>query len=262
MVKMDLIIFLVIIFGLMWGSFLSVVIWRVDDLRSIIVGRSKCPHCEQKIKWYDLVPLISYGILRGRCRQCGAKISSLYPTIELISAVVAFLVYQKFGLSWEALIVWLIISTMVVTLGYDAIHMLVVDQVVWIGIVLVVVYQLVAKTPDTSWLAMGSTLGYGLLIGLGLPLLLVLMGRGKWMGEGDVMLGAMIGLFVGYPNIIVAYVIAFITGALFGISLLIAARKNLKDAVAFGPFLVLGSIVAFFYGRQLIDWYLGIGLVR
>lgn len=251
-------IILITFFGLAWGSFLSVVIWRVDDARSIIFGRSKCTHCKQTLKWYDLVPLISYGLLCGRCRKCGEKISLLYPLIEIITGTIVLLLYFYVGLGWVAVVAWLIFSVLIVTLGYDAIHMLIIDQVVWLGVALVIVFHLISKSTDVSWLSVLPDFGIGLAIGLGVPLALMLMGRGRWMGEGDVMVGALIGLFLGYPNIIVAYVLAFILGSLYGVGLIIFSQKKLKDAVAFGPFLVIGTIAAFFFGAKLIGWYLGI----
>src|SRR3972149_6209593 len=116
---MNVVELLVVIFGLAWGSFLNVVIWRIDDVRSIFWGRSRCVSCKAKISWYDLVPIISYGILRGRCRKCGKKLSLLYPLIEFIVAVLAYIVYHRFGLSWDVVLLWLVFSVLIITLGYD-----------------------------------------------------------------------------------------------------------------------------------------------
>jgi leader peptidase (prepilin peptidase)/N-methyltransferase len=251
----------IILFGLAWGSFLNVVIWRIDDLKSILWSRSRCVHCKTTIKWYDLVPVISYGILRGRCRKCREKLSILYPIIETATAILAYLVYCRFGLSWDVILLWMVFSVLIVTLGYDIIHMLIVDQVVWVGVIFAVAWQLMHLGLG-DWHKLLVTLGLGAGIGVVIPLILVLLGRGKWMGEGDVMVGLLVGLLVGYPLVLVAFVLAFFIGSIYGLGLILLSRKSLKDAVPFGPFIVLGSLVALFYGQNIIDWYLTISLLK
>jgi len=250
---------LVVVLGLMWGSFLSVVIWRLDDWRSISTGRSKCVHCDKPLPWYDLIPLVSYGLLRGRCRQCRQRISALYPVLEIVSAALFVLLYSRFGVSWEAGLLLLVFSTMIVTFGYDAVHLLIVDQVVWVGLVLAAGWQLQRIAATGDWRGAGLLVVWGLLLGAGIPLVLVLLGRGQWMGEGDVMLGLLAGVLLGYPNVLVAYFAAFLVGSIYGIGLIILARKKVRDAVPFAPFLVVGSMLAFFYGTEIVNWYTGIG---
>lgn len=243
------------VLGLCWGSFLTVVIWRIDDLKSIFQTRSRCTNCEAEISWYDLVPLISYGILRGRCRHCKQKISGVYPLIETLTAVIFVLLFLNYGISWMALLLVFVFSSLVVNLGYDAVHMLIVDQFVWIGVILTALYQILNITDWTDWKTIGINIGLGILIGVAIPAILVFIGRGKWMGEGDISLGLLAGLLVGYPNILVAYILAFIIGSLYGITVIILKRNNIKDAVPFGPFLVLGTTAAFFAGDTIINWY-------
>lgn len=256
---MDIQTILITIFGILWGSFLTVVVWRVDDLKSIFVSRSRCTDCEEEIGWYDLVPILSYGILRGKCRKCGKKISTLYPLMEVLTGLVFYLTYTNFGMSIESLLLVLIFSILIVTLGYDAIHMMIVDQFVWLGVALVVIYQFIAVNDWLLWRHVLALVGWGGLIGVSFPALLVLMSRGKWMGEGDISLGLLAGLFVGFPKIILAYILAFIAGSIYGLALMAIRRKKMSDPVPFGPFLVLGSIVAFYAGSRIIEWYLNIG---
>lgn len=249
----------IFIFGLLWGSFLTVVIWRIDDLKTIFTDRSRCVNCKSEIAWYDLIPIISYGILRGRCRKCKHKISSIYPLIEFLTAATFVLVFLYAGVSWQSLFLIVIFSTLIVTLGYDAIHMLIVDQVVWLGLVIVVLYRLCFFGDWNNWINLLSNVGWGALIGIAVPLIVVFIGRGKWMGEGDVSLGLMIGILVGFPNILVAYIFAFILGSIYGLLLMAFNRKDIKDPIPFGPFLIIGSLIAFFAGAFLINWYIQIG---
>lgn len=246
----------VFIFGLLWGSFLTVVVWRIDDLKSIFIDRSRCVDCKSEIMWYDLIPLISYGILRGRCRKCKHKISSIYPIIELLTAITFILIYIYAGISLQSVLLALIFSLLIVTLGYDSIHMLIVDQIIWLGIILAIVYQLLNYGDWNNWIYLLQTVGWGALIGIAVPLLVVFIGRGKWMGEGDVSLGLMIGIIVGFPNILVSYIVAFVSGSIYGLLLVAIKRKSIKDPVPFGPFLIIGSLVAFFAGNYLINWYM------
>lgn len=251
---------LAIIFGLCWGSFLTVVIWRIDDLKSIFTTRSRCTNCNREIRWFDLIPIISYGILRGRCRHCKEKIPSLYPAIELLAGAVVLLTYINYGLSWQGLIIFILFSTLIITLGYDALHMMIVDAVIWFGVALAIFWQIM-QILGGDWKSIVFSLVIGIAVGLGIPLVMVLTSHSRWMGEGDIVLGLLAGMLVGFPKILVAYIIAFAVGAIYGISLIILRRGRMKDAVPFGPFLVVGTIIAFFIGQAIVDWYLRINLL-
>lgn len=247
---------LIIIAGLVWGSFLGAIVWRADDIKTIFKSRSKCDHCDTELNWFDLIPLISFGILRGKCRKCHKNISFLYPLIEIITAIVFVLIYLKWGVSYEALLSALILSTAIITLGYDAIHMQIIDSVVWLGILLTIVLDILVSAGQ-YWEAL-RTFGYGALIGIGLPIILVVPSKAKWMGEGDILLGLLVGLFVGFPNVLVALIMALFLGSFYGIAQILLKRKTIKDPVAFGPFMVLGAMVAYFAGNNIIDWYIGL----
>lgn len=242
--------------GLIWGSFIGAVIWRLDDIKTIFLSRSRCDHCNAELSWYDLVPLVSFGILRGKCRKCRKNISALYPFVELLTAASFCLIYWRWGFSYEALLLVVIFSTMIITLGYDAIHMQIVDQVVWAGIVLTLVLDWLVS--DGQYIAALKTYGYGALIGLGLPLVLVVPSKAKWMGEGDILLGLLIGLLIGFPNILVALVIALFTGSIIGLVQVMTKRKTIKDPVAFGPFMIIGAMIAYFAGSNIISWYINL----
>lgn len=248
---------LAIAFGLCWGSFLTVVIWRIDDVKSIITDKSRCTQCNKELKWYDLFPIVSYGILKGKCRYCQKNIPLLYPIVELLMGSLTLFLFIRFGFSWDFLILFFVFSLLIVTLGYDILHMMVVDIIIWLGIALALAWQIMSKG-DASWIKLIATVGYGVLIGFALPLILVIISRGKWMGEGDISLGIMAGILLGYPNILIAYIIAFISGAIVGLLLITFRGRKMNDAIPFGPFLVLGSVVAFFAGNAIVTWYLNI----
>ena len=259
MIYFDILVF---IFGLVWGSFLNVVVWRFDDFKTIAKGRSKCPYCGYTLEWYDLIPLISYGILRGKCRKCEHKLSAMYPVIELITGVAIFLIYLNFGFVWQSLLLLIVVSVLMVTFGYDAIHMQISGLLMWIGIITVLIWRLATLSHLSAWAGLIPVVGWGAAIGIALPLVLVVISRGQWMGDGDILLGALIGVLAGYPNIFVAYFIAFVSGSIYGLTLVMLKGKSLKEAVPFGPFLVLGALTALFYGGPIINWYMNLSFLN
>ena len=246
------------IFGLIYGSFLNVVILRFDDWVSIINSRSRCPECRTNLAWYDLIPVISYATLMGKCRYCQKPISWQYPAVELLSAILVAGSYcLVFGsglplvreiVAFSLLI--LAIGAIIVILCHDLYEMLIPDAAS---------YFLLAASFLFGWVWSGNILMtlLGGLIGLAPIALLVYPSRGKWMGEGDVKLALALGLLVGYPNAIVFLVSAFMMGGIIGLLIVLAGRAGLKSAVPFAPFLIAGALLALFYGSSLLHWYLG-----
>jgi len=250
---------LVAALGLCWGSFLTVVTWRIDDLKTIFINRSSCTSCNAEIRWYDLIPLVSYGILRGKCRDCHGRISGIYPLVEVLTALVFLAIYIKFGFIWLTILLVAIFSVLIVIFAYDALHFLVIDQAVWLGVGLVVLYQLIVIDWE-HWQPTAVSLGWGLLVGFLIPLGLVAISRGKWMGEGDIGLGCLVGLLVGYPSVFLAYFIAFALGSAYGLVAMALKKKSMRDPIPFSPFLVLGAMIAFFVGHAIINWYVHLSL--
>jgi leader peptidase (prepilin peptidase)/N-methyltransferase len=253
-----IIIVLVAFFGLSVGSFLNVVVLRFDDIESIIKTRSRCPHCKKNLPWYDLVPFFSYIILAGRCRVCKKTISIQYPIVEAVTALIFVLIYWQYGLSIEGTLLATISSLLIVVATYDWLHLEIPDILIYSAAIFasgLIVYSLwqIQSLPDlNSWL----TYIYGLLIGVGFFGFLVVVSKQKWMGVGDVLLAGLMGLILGYPNIIVALFLAFLLGSLFSLVLMATKKKTLKDAVPFGPFLVLATFIALFWGNNLLNIYL------
>jgi len=252
----------VFLFGLCIGSFLNVLIYRLPRSISPIKGRSFCPKCKKKIFWYNNIPLLSFILLRGKCRFCHSPISWQYPLVELLTGVLFVMVvlflspmqdYWMTGLldDWiiDLLIYWFLISTFIVIFFTDLRHQIVPDEVVYPAILiaflfLITNYQLLI----TNYLL--SAFGAGLFF-----LILHLITRRKGMGLGDVKLAILMGLVLGFPKIIVALYLAFLTGALIGVILILARKKKFGEHIPFGPFLSGATIVALFWGEEIMKWF-------
>lgn len=251
---------LVFLLGLSVGSFLNVFIYRMDQLDSIITERSRCPRCKKTLSWWELIPVLSYLLLRGKCYNCRKPISMQYPLVELATALYFILLYWNFGLTWYTLFLAAVGSLLIVAATYDLINLLVPDEALLPAIVLAMLYPLTQAgyawtTGAPSQLPQLGSLVLGALIGAGSLGILVALGRGKWMGDGDIRVGAVMGLILGYPRVLPGLFIAFLAGALISLGLLLVRQKKMKDVVPFVPFLVFGTFVALFWGNQIISWY-------
>jgi len=261
---------LLFILGLLVGSFLSVVINRLDTKDTIWWGRSKCPKCKAKISARDLIPVLSFAILRGKCRKCQKKIGLFYPIIEIVCAFLFSLVYLRFSphLIGANLYLFLvlhlfIVGALLVIFAFDWANYIIPDKVLipmFILACVAIASNIIFKHLGVDFLIYQATIlniFSGLLIGGGFFLLLVLISSERWMGWGDVKLGALLGMILGYPLIIVSIFSSFILGSLYGLILIAMHKKTRKDIIPFGPFLILGAFVAIFLGKYIIKWYLG-----
>jgi leader peptidase (prepilin peptidase)/N-methyltransferase len=239
------------VMGLCVGSFLNVVIARVPEGRSVVSPRSSCPRCGAEIPWYDNVPLISYAMLRARCRHCGEPISIRYPIVELVTGLLFALAGWHFGLGADLLAAVSLLATLVAITAIDLDRQLIPDVLSLPGIAAGLLLSTVSGRP--GWL--DSLLGT--LLGGGIFFLNIVASRGG-MGGGDMKLGAMLGAFLGWKLVLVAILLAVLAGGAVAIMLLAMRRRGRKDAVPFGPFLALGGAVSLFWGRPLLDWYLGV----
>lgn len=245
------------IFGLIYGSFLNVVILRWDDWVSILNGRSSCPNCKTNLKWYDLIPIVSFASLAGRCRYCQKPISWQYPAVELASAVLITAGFMRFfptsgdlTMAIIAFVAYVIaIGAILSVLFHDLYEMLVPDLMAYI----LLAAAMVVGVYLYGW---QSALG-GLLVGVLPVALLVYPSKGTWMGEGDVKIAAALGVLVGYPNAIAFMALAFLIGGLYGVIALLASKVKMRTAVPFAPFMIIAALITFFYGTELISWYLG-----
>ena len=241
--------YIVLLFGLTAGSFLNCVVYRLENNQSFLTGRSFCPKCKHVLAWYDLMPVLSFLLLGGKCRHCQKKISFQYPLVEIAVALLFLAIfYYRLPVFSYFLSLFLIVIFI-----YDLKHYLILDKVIYPAIGLTLIYDLLRFDLFTNWNLLISAIGAS-----GFFLLIVLASRGKWMGVGDIKLAFLMGLILGWPNILVALFFAFLSGATIGVGLVLARRKSFKSEVPFGPFLVAGTIVAMFYGQALINWYLNL----
>jgi len=235
------------IFGTILGSFFNVVIWRTPRHESIVVGSSHCPSCNTPIKPYDLIPILSYIFLLGKCRACGTKISVRYPLIEALTGLLFTLVVARFGLTVTTLINLIFTSVLILITMIDIDTMEISD--LWIFTILGLA---VANLFVTPYPIMDHILG-GLIISI--PFLIIAW-LTQGLGGGDIKLMMAAGLLLAYPSTLVSFFIASITGGLYAAYLLIFKHSNRKMAIPFGPFLCLGLYISLLYGPELIYWYI------
>jgi len=257
------------IFGLIIGSFLNVVVYRLKVAESISVGRSKCPHCEKQINWYDNVPLLSFILLRGQCRHCRKKISFQYPLVEFFTGIVFALIGVKFFAftdftTWTTTGYYIIIAAfLMVIFVYDFLYMEIPEIVLWPSVAVAVFFNLYSDWMQTdfgnnilnSHMYSGALAAFSAFI---IFFLLVTVSREKWMGMGDALLVILLGLFLGWPNIWLAIFLAFTLGAIFGVALIILKKKKLQSRIPFAPFLILGTFISLFFYAPLVGWYFGL----
>ncbi len=242
---------LILILGWCIGSFLNVVIYRLPRGLSVVWGRSFCPKCKKKISWFDNVPLVSFILLKGHCRFCRSPISIRYPVVELLTGVLFVLASKPYlsNLSYlgiaEVGLTLVLFSSLIAIFFIDLEHQIIPDQILLPVIVLFVLRSLLTTN---YWL---------LATGLGAALFLFLIWaitKGKGMGLGDVKLAFLLGLFLGWPKIVFAFYVAFLTGAVAGIILVLSGKAKLKGKIAFGPFLISAALVSFLWGDKILNW--------
>jgi leader peptidase (prepilin peptidase)/N-methyltransferase len=245
------------IFGAVVGSFLNVCICRLPKEESVVFPPSHCPACDFKIPFYDNIPLVSYLLLRGRCRSCRTRISLQYPLVELINALLTLFLFIRFGLSCSFAVLFLFCAAMVVITFIDLEHQIIPDAISLPGIVLGFVFS--CFIPQVGWLnsLLGIIAGGGSLY-LVATIYQAFTGK-EGMGGGDIKLLAMMGAFFGWKAIPFIILKSSLGGSVIGIAIMLAQKKDGKLAIPFGPFLALGAMLYIFYGRQMIHWYLNMG---
>jgi leader peptidase (prepilin peptidase) / N-methyltransferase len=229
------------------GSFLNVVAARLPLRRSLSRPRSACMECGTQIAWYDNVPVLSWLLLRGRCRSCGHRIGWVYPAVELATGLLVAGCVWRFGVSWDALIAAFFCAVLVVISAIDLEHRIVPNRIVLPAAAIVLVAR-TAVHPSVEWLAAG--------LGASLFLLLAALAYPAGMGMGDVKLALLLGVAVG-RTVPVALMVGMISALVPSVVLLARhGSKARKMAIPFAPFLAFGGIVALFLGRALLDAYL------
>jgi len=245
------------LFGLAFGSFMNVVAYRVPLGRSVVNPPSACPACDSPIRPRDNLPVVSWVLLRGKCRDCGGKISARYPVVEALTGLLFVVTVLIIGVAWVLpAYLWFAAVTMVLILT-DLDHKRIPNRILYPGTVVGLVLLAGGALFDGG----AGDLGRGALGGVfyfsGL-FVLALIARGGF-GFGDVKLAFMLGLFLafqGWEHLLVGIFLAFFIGGVVAIALLLTRKKGRKDAVPFGPSLVLGAWIGIAYGLEIAEWYL------
>lgn len=243
---------LVVLFiSLTLGSFLNVVAIRLLKKESITFPPSHCPSCQHRLGFLDLFPLISYLLLKGRCRYCHKIISPLYPFGEMLTVVTFLLVFHRIGLSPELLPAILLSTVLILSVLTDIREKVILDIITLPSIVIFLIVRIfVGEETFFTYL-------FGGLIGFGLLLLLAIVSKGG-VGGGDIKLYAAVGVVLGPQLTILSLVFASFIGSIVGIILIVLKIKQKKEPIAFGPSIMVGTIAAYLYGKEIINWYYSI----
>lgn len=242
---------LVFVFGLVFGSFFNVVGLRVPMKESLIQPPSHCTTCQRQLTPKDLIPVLSYIVLRGKCRSCGQKISWIYPLIELLTGILFTFSYWQFGFSEEFIVALLLISLLVIVVVSDIAYMLMPDKVLLCFLPLLVIGRMLA--PLTPWWdsIVGAVFGFGILYSI------AVVSRGG-IGGGDIKLFFLLGLVLGTINTLLTLFIAAFIGMVVGIIVLQVRQQGRKTPIPFGPSIALAAVIVYFYGNVIVKWYVGL----
>src|SRR5262249_42880208 len=251
----------VFVIGAVVGSFLNVCIVRLPARESIAHPPSRCPACKAPIAFYDNIPLLSYLILRGRCRACAAPISPRYFIVEFLTGLFAVALFFRFGLA-PSLFIYAIFAAALVVISFIDLDIQIIPDVISLpGIVLGLLASFVPAARIDHLSLPPSPLDslLGVLVGGGVLYLVAwlyeLVTRTEGMGGGDIKLLAMMGAFLGWPGVPLALFFASLAGALIGIVLMVSTGKGMKLRIPFGPFLCLGALAYLFFGRWIVETY-------
>lgn len=243
-------------FGLAWGSFLNVVIYRLPLRMSLLKPPSSCPHCQRRIKFYDNIPLLSFLFLGGKCRTCKAKISLIYPLVEFLTPLSFLLLCSQFSLSLHFFASALFVSALIALGFIDFHHQILPDEVTLPAAILALVYALFRHDLSLIQSLVGAAVGAGVL-------LLIygayyLLRKKEGLGLGDVTMMLMIGAYLGWLQTLLTLILASFLGALVGIFFILYKKKTLQFALPFGTFLAAAAFVSLIWGEKIITAYLSL----
>ena len=245
------ILIFIFLFGAIVGSFLNCVIYRLEIGKSFIGGRSFCPKCKKEIKARDLIPIISFVLLRGKCRYCQSRISLQYPLVEFLTAILFVIVFLYSSSLFSLVFLLPIFALMILIFVYDLKYYLIPDSAILLAILLTVIWHITVMPIEQITPFVFSAIGASLFFAT-----IYFVSKGEWIGFGDVKLALFMGLFLGFPNIFVALFLSFVIGSVVGVLAILLKKKKLKSELPFAPFLISGTILAFFYGSEILNWYL------
>ncbi len=260
------------VMGMVWGSFLNVVILRSVKKKSFVSGRSICPKCKKQLAWYHNIPLISYFALGGKCAFCKKKISILYPVVEFLTGVffvwwflVGFGFFRLVGSPWSIFqpLFWLVVGLVfIVIFVVDLLYMVI---PFWLNMFLLTWVLFYKISLVLAGNMQSADFGLALFCGVCLTLFfwsvnkLTLYLKGvAGFGMGDVFLAPSLGLILGWPKILPAIFASFVLGAIVGVLSLLTKKKTIQDYLPFGPFLIVGCVIGLVYGGAIWEWYMSV----
>lgn len=236
--------------GLVIGSFLNVCIYRIPKEESIAFPPSHCSSCMHNLSPLDLIPVLSYLFLRGRCKYCGEKISMRYPIIEFLNGIMYLVIYLKFGLTIMTLKYCILVSILIVIgmIDFDTQYVFTSTTIfgALIGISFIILESITNKSISYE-LILGGVLGAGIIA--------VIVYLTKGMGEGDIEIAGVCGLFLGIKGIALGLFLAIMIGGIIGVIILSLKLKKAKDKIAFGPCIAIGSVISMVWGMEILKWY-------
>ncbi|MEJ5172966.1 MAG: prepilin peptidase [Hydrogenothermaceae bacterium] len=250
----------IFILGLSVGSFLNVVIYRMPRDMSVVYPPSTCPNCKNRIKWYDNIPIVSYLLLKGKCRFCEAKIGIKYPVVELLTGVMAVATYLKFGFDLEFLFYFYFVCSMIALSFIDLEFKIIPDQINFSGLFVGLIFSIVKAIKLSSFesiidAVLGSLVGAGFLFAIAY---LYLKYRGiEGLGMGDVKLLAFVGAYTGWFGALFTIFFGSLVGAIVGIAFIKLSKKDFHYEIPFGPFLALAGTLYIFFGEFIRQLYFG-----
>ena len=243
-------VILIFILGLIVGSFCNVCIYRIPRNESVIYPASHCPNCHTDILAKDNIPLLSYILLKGRCRNCGIKIFIQYPIVEFLTGLIYVIIYLIYGFSIQSLIYIILLSALIIIALIDLNKQIIPDVISLPGIVIGLILSFFVPYISFINSVLGVLIGGGIIFIIGLAGSVIF--KKEAMGGGDVKLAAMIGAFLGWKYTIITLFLGFFLGALVGIFLILSKIKSKEDVVPFGPFIALGSFITLLWGEKIL----------
>lgn len=277
-------IIIVFLFGLAIGSFLNVCIYRLPRRESIALPRSFCPHCRTAIAWYDNIPLLSYLLLRGKCRHCGGPISIRYPLVELITGILFVgahlqllnmrqILFREHAIYLSLIIIpffWYFIASLIALSLIDWEHFILPDRITYPLIFIGLLFAVISpehfclfqwrRVITPAWLAALKYSVFGLVIGGSSLWLIGIAGKAVFkkeaMGLGDVKLMAAVGAWQGWQMALLAIFLGALVASIVGITLIVGRKARWGTRIPFGPYLAVGSLLTLFFGQKILFWYL------
>ncbi|KHF40948.1 prepilin peptidase [Halalkalibacter okhensis] len=238
------------VLGMTFGSFYNVVGLRVPNGQSIVRPRSHCTVCRRDLGVIDLIPVVSYFFLKGRCRGCHQKVSPLYPFVEFMTGVLFVTSFLVFGWSLETIVSIVLMSLLVIIFVSDIRYMIIPDKVLLFFAPILLLLRVTIAPLDPWWdVVVGSVIGFTLL------LLIAVASRGG-MGGGDIKLFAVLGLVLGWQGTLLAFFFSCLYGAIIGGVGLLIGKVERRKPIPFGPFIVMGTITSYYFGSALVEWYM------